>query len=30
MAKFNTDQFANSFIIGALLGGIIYIVIKVI
>ncbi len=30
MAKFDKDLFANTFIIGALLGGIIYIVIKVI
>lgn len=30
MAKFNTDTFANSFIIVALIGGVIYIVFKVI
>ena len=30
MAKFDKDLFANTFIIGTLLGGIIYIVIKVI
>lgn len=30
MAKFNTDTFANSFIIGALIGGVIYIAFKVI
>jgi len=29
MAKFDKDTFANAFIVGALIGGIVYIVIKV-
>lgn len=29
MAKFDKDLFANSFIVGALLGGVIYIIITI-